>query len=218
MKAIVMAMILACLLPPQVLATTLHLSGEIDLLVLDGKKVSSTLVRGAESIELENGPHQVVFRVEKTIDLNEHEQRRYISPPLIASFDTRRVEQVNFSLPGMNTQKEAEHFIATPRVALLDGNANPIPVRLDRLDITPGTANSDYEHDIERYNQSGKIASLPQLKQMMVDDSSLLSAASELDVPPSQNLTEQRLKYWYQKADPTTRNRFMHWAQQQPPS
>jgi uncharacterized protein YccT (UPF0319 family) len=34
-------------------------------LVLDGKKVSSSLLRGAESIELENGVHQVVFRVEK---------------------------------------------------------------------------------------------------------------------------------------------------------
>jgi uncharacterized protein YccT (UPF0319 family) len=53
------------LIPVNVLATSLRLSGDIDLLVLDGKKVSSSLLRGAESIELENGVHQVVFRVEK---------------------------------------------------------------------------------------------------------------------------------------------------------
>lgn len=54
-----------CLLPVTVVATTLRLSTDIDLLVLDGKKVSSLLLRGAESIELDNGPHQLVFRVEK---------------------------------------------------------------------------------------------------------------------------------------------------------
>lgn len=56
---------IAYLLPIQVFATTLRLSNDVDLLVLDGKKVSSSLLRGAESIELENGVHQVVFRVEK---------------------------------------------------------------------------------------------------------------------------------------------------------
>ena len=45
-------------------ATTLRLSTDVDLLVLDGKKVSSSLLRGSDSIELDNGPHQLVFRVE----------------------------------------------------------------------------------------------------------------------------------------------------------
>ncbi|MGJ8868506.1 DUF2057 family protein, partial [Salmonella enterica] len=42
-----------------VFATTLRLSNEVDLLLLDGKKVSRTLLSGAESIELVNGPHQL---------------------------------------------------------------------------------------------------------------------------------------------------------------
>jgi len=52
----------------------------------------------------------------------------------------------------------------------------------------------------------------------MADDRTLLSSVSELDVPPSQDLTEQRLKYWYQQADTQTRLRFMEWVKQQPPS
>jgi hypothetical protein len=45
---------------------------------------------------------------------------------------------------------------------------------------------------------------------MMADDSTLLSGVSELDVipPQSQTLTEQRLKFWFQQADPDTRARF----------
>ena len=47
----------ALLMPVCVFATTLRLSTDIDLLVLDGKKVSSSLLRGADSIELYTGPY-----------------------------------------------------------------------------------------------------------------------------------------------------------------
>lgn len=212
--------IMACLLPIQVFATTLRLSNDIDLLVLDGKKVSSSLLRGAESIELENGLHQVVFRVEKTVNISTHESRLFISVPLIATFNTQRIGQVNFCLPSLETQKDADQFNTTPHIALLDGNATPIPVKLDILDIITHPKGVDFETDTERYNKAGKYASLPQFATMMADDSTLLSGVSELDIPPtqSQTLTEQRLKYWYQQADPATRDRFMQWVKQQPSS
>lgn len=218
MRAGLTAMVIICCFPINVLATTLLLSADVELLVLDGKKVSSSLLRGAESIELENGPHQVVFRVEKTISLNNHQQMLYTSPTLIASFDTQSINQVNFSLPAMHTQKQAEQFNNTPRVALLDGNATPIPVRLDVLEMDANIHPDDYETATARYNKSGKIAALSRQPQKIADDSSLLSGISELDIPPSQTFTEQRLKYWYQKADPATRKRFIEWAQRQPAS
>nr|WP_318382117.1 DUF2057 family protein [uncultured Enterobacter sp.] len=210
--------LLFCLMPVTAFATTLRLSTDIDLLVLDGKKVSSSLLRGADSIELDNGPHQLVFRVEKNLRQTPHEQRLYISPPLIASFDTRAISQVNFDLPRIETQRESENFTASPVVALLDGKAAPIPVRLDILAITGNAKSPDYEQETERYNKQGKHASLRQFAPMMADDSTLLSGVSELDVPPSQTLTEQRLRYWYQQADSQTRDRFMQWARQQPSS
>lgn len=220
MKTGIFTTLLLCLMPVTVFSTTLRLSSEVDLLVLDGKKVSSSLLRGADSIELDNGPHQLVFRVEKTIRLNNHEQRLYISPPLIASFNTQSVSLVNFSLPRLETQRETELFDTTPAVTLVDGESTPIPVKLDILTLTQPPTGMNYERDTERYNKEGKEASLPQFATMMADDSTLLSGVSELDVlpPQSQTLTEQRLKFWYQQADPQTRNRFMQWAKQQPPS
>ncbi|MGY5367319.1 curli synthesis inhibitor [Enterobacter oligotrophicus] len=220
MKTGIVSAVIALVMPVCVFATTLRLSTDIDLLVLDGKKVSSSLLRGADSIELDNGPHQVVFRVEKMIRLANHEQRMYISPPLIVSFNTQRISQVNFNLPRLETEKEAIAFDAAPRITLVDGDAMPIPVKLDILALTKMPKGTDYEADTEVYNKAGKRASLPQFATMMADDSTLLSGVSELDVipPQSQTLTEQRLKFWFQQADPDTRARFLQWAKQQPSS
>ena len=220
MKTGPVTLMIALCLPVTVFATTLRLSTDIDLLVLDGKKVSSSLLRGADSIELDNGPHQLVFRVEKTIRLSSHEERLYISPPLVVSFDTQRVGQVNFHLPRLESDREANHFDTAPRLELLDGDAMPIPVQLDILAITSKSKTIDFEAETERYNKSAKRASLPQFATMMADDSTLLSGVSELDtIPPqSQTLTEQRLKYWFRQADPQTRNSFLQWAEKQPSS
>ncbi len=91
MKTGIVTTLIALCLPVSVFATTLRLSTDVDLLVLDGKKVSSSLLRGADSIELDNGPHQLVFRVEKTIHLSNSEERLYISPPLVVSFNTQLI-------------------------------------------------------------------------------------------------------------------------------
>lgn len=210
--------LIVCLMPVTAFATTLRLATEIDLLILDGKKVSSSLLRGAGSIELENGPHQLVFRVEKSIRMANREQRMWISPPLIVSFNTRSIDLVNVTLPRLETQRESEMFDASPQISLLDGHAVSIPARVDILPVTETPDGIDYERDTERYNKQGHHASLPQFANKMADDSTLLSSVSELDVPPSQDLTEQRLKYWYQQADPQTRSRFMEWVKLQPPS
>ena len=210
----------ALIMPVCVFATTLRLSTDIDLLVLDGKKVSSSLLRGADSIELDNGPHQVVFRVEKTIRLADNEQQVYISPPLVASFNTQLISQVNFRLPRLETEKESLAFDASPRIELVDGDSMPIPVKLDILALTKRSKVTDYAAATETYTRASRRASLPQFATMMADDSTLLSGVSELDVlpPQSQTLTEQRLKFWFQNADPDTRARFLQWAKQQPSS
>lgn len=127
MKTGALTTFLALCLPVTVFATTLRLSNEVDLLVLDGKKVSSSLLRGAESIELENGPHQLVFRVEKTIRLSGNEERLYISPPLVISFDTQLISQVNFQLPGWKTS--AKPRILTRRRVWHFWTATPCPFR-----------------------------------------------------------------------------------------
>jgi Uncharacterized protein conserved in bacteria len=220
MRTGIVMLCLLLMLPASAIATTLRLSGDIDLLVLDGKKVSSLLLRGAESIELDNGPHQVVFRVEKMIILPDQNRQLYVSPPLIANFNSQLIGQVNFSLPRLETLEETQAFTSTPHVSLLDGNAMPLPVKLDILAITQVGDNIDYEKATEAYNLANKQASDTQFSVNIPDDSTLLSKTNELDNPAyqSQTLTEQRLKYWFKLADPATRHRFLEWAKSQPSS
>ncbi|KNC94089.1 curli synthesis inhibitor [Trabulsiella odontotermitis] len=220
MKAGPLLLCASLLLPALAPATTLRLAGDVDLLVLDGKKVSSSLLRGADGIELDNGPHQVVFRVQKVIQLPDRSYQRYVSPPLIASFDTRLISLVNVNLPRLETQTETQAFDAAPGISLLDGNAAPIPVRLDILAVTKTASGIDYERATAVYNHNRTLASHSPLSATMPDDSTLLSKKTELDFPSlqSQTLAEQRLKYWFQQADSDTRNRFLQWARQQPSS
>ncbi|MGU0017050.1 DUF2057 family protein [Escherichia coli] len=219
MKTGIVTTLIALCLPVSVFATTLRLSTDVNLLVLDGKKVSSSLLRGADSIELDNGPHQLVFALRRRF-IFPIVKNGCISPPLVVSFNTQLINQVNFRLPRLENEREANHFDAAPRLELLDGDATPIPVKLDILAITSTAKTIDYEVEVERYNKSAKRASLPQFATMMADDSTLLSGVSELDaIPPqSQVLTEQRLKYWFKLADPQTRNTFLQWAEKQPSS
>ncbi|ALR76242.1 DUF2057 family protein [[Enterobacter] lignolyticus] len=197
MKAIIMTLYLL-LLPAGAIATTLHLSGDVDLLVLDGKEVSSLLLRGAESIELDNGPHQLVFRVERMVRLPDNNRQLYVSPVLIASFDSRQIDQVNFSLPELETLLDAQTFTFVPSVKLLDGNAAPIPAKLSILAITQAGDDIDYEKAARLYNQTNPPPA---------------AAAWQ-----PQSLTEQRLKHWFELADPQTRHRFLEWAKRQPSS
>lgn len=116
MKTGIVTTLIALCLPVSVFATTLRLSTDVDLLVLDGKKVSSSLLRGADSIELDNGPHQLVFRVEKTIHLSNSEERLYISPPLVVSFNTQLINQSIFAC--LASRMSGKLTILMPRRAL----------------------------------------------------------------------------------------------------
>ncbi|HEY1847424.1 MAG TPA: DUF2057 family protein [Buttiauxella sp.] len=208
----------ALLLPCSGWATTLHLSTDVDLLVLDGKKVSSFLLKGADSIELDNGPHQLVFRVEKNVRANAREQRLYISAPLVVSFDTKEISQVKFNLPRIENEKDSEIFDNAPHLQLLDGSAVALPIKIDVMEVKTTPQGIDYENDTQRYNKAQKAASMPRFAIMMADDSTLLSRTSELDPParPSETLTEQRLKYWFVQADKPTRERFLQWVKEHP--
>lgn len=221
MRAIVMTLYML-LLPASTIATTLHLSGDVDLLVLDGKEVSSLLLRGAESIELDNGPHQLVFRIERMVRLPDNNRQLYISPALIANFDSRQTDQVNFSLPALETLQDAQTFTFSPTVKLLDGHAAPIPATLNILAITQAGDDIDYEKAARLYNQTTPPGAALPLSPSTADGSALLfdrSARSNATAAwQSQSLTEQRLKHWFELADPQTRRRFLEWAKRQPSS
>ncbi len=191
------------LLPAAVQATTLYLNAEVELLVLDGKRVSSSLLRGAEKVELDNGPHQLVFVIERS-----HLQHL----PLVAIFDSQPGQEVRFDLSHMPASRVGSNNVDIDNLRLIGAHNQPIPFRLDILPIPVGQP-GNYEVATRSYNQgNGKAASAQFINVTGNSDGTSANSADR----SSLNEDEQQLRFWFNHADKPTRTRFLAWANQQP--
>lgn len=182
-------------------ATTLKLAPDINLLVLDGHKISGSLLKGADGLELERGQHQLLFRVEKTLDNGR--ATPWSSPPLIVTF-TASVKSIAITLPAIRTATQARAFAHHPDFQLYDDQGNVVESQQDRL-TAPGSDN--FEREMAAYNMQGRTASVPRFAQPHTTatppDGDTLNFASG-------NYAGSRvLQLWYQQVDAATRQRFV---------
>ncbi len=186
------------------LATTLRLPDEIELVVVDGKPLGGTLLRGADSLELEKGHHQLVFAVGKARDKSQPLPPANPLPLMVALFHTHNARQLSFRLPALNTPAEREAFSRRPAIALVDQNGAAIDATFTQL--SP--------------DESAVMAALGGYNpgQAGIADQTATAAA-----PPGKagvGQIEQMLRFWFLQADNATRDHFIQWAQQhrqQPP-
>ena len=178
-------------------AITLKLDPEIDLLVLDGRKISGSLLKGAGSIELERGQHQFLFRVEKP---GPHFQ----SIPMIVTFSAN-VHSVAIRLPALNNRREHNNFNKTLNFHLIDERGNEIVSVRDRL---PLTSDGNFEQAMLNYNRNAQAASVPRfaLQSVSATDAELNLEFAWQDV---ENMPS--LQRWFQRFDAATRLRFISW-------
>lgn len=156
----VAGIILANLMAPA-WALSLKLSPEIDLLVVDGKQVSGPILKGADSLELDTGQHQLLFQVSKNMHLNASSATLYHSPPIIVVFNAQNLHAVNIRLPTLTTEEQGRDFSQKMNIALVDEQGNPINYRQDRLVSSKDTVALNLEAAMNQYNLSGHPASIP---------------------------------------------------------
>ncbi|SLM62159.1 MULTISPECIES: DUF2057 family protein [Dickeya] len=198
------------MLSTQAIATTLKLRPDVELIMVDGKRVSSLLLNGAESLELEKGYHQLVFQVLRPLSSSPGEKQLYRSPGLIAVFDTRYLSEVAIRLPALDTREAQERFTQLPDYQLLDSKKLPIPMRMDVLRINDATPGREIERLMAEYNQASQPASV----------SAFAFSTNQQDaaMPPTTSHPLDPLgimQYWFQQADKETRQRFLEWAQKE---
>lgn len=145
--------------PSVIAATTLKLDQKIDLLMVDGQKMSGSLLKGADSLELGSGQHQILFKVVDTIDAQTGAPVTYFPSTFIATFNTEKVASVSFKLPALHTLKERKNFTVQPQYQLLDEKNQVIPVRSDALIIADNEL-LDIERKMSEYNAAAKGASV----------------------------------------------------------
>ena len=185
-------------------ATTLKLPAELDLLVLDGHKISGFLLKGADGLELERGEHQLLFRVEKTLITPDHSPVHWISGKQIVTF-TAQSKVVQIQLPPLNSLAALHAFDTTPQFSLQTELGHEIVIKRDSL---TSPVHSDIEQAMVNYNLTGKHASVPRFAHL----NKRVSARSgrNWDIASDKSTSaENVLHLWYQQVDAATRQRFI---------
>ena len=197
--------LLALLVTASCHAITLKLDPNIDLLVLDGRKISGSLLKGADSLELDRGEHQFLFRVEKT-RLNQLQGTAgYHSAPLIVTFNAE-AKSISIRLPSLENRRERQHFDREYGFQLVDEQGKEIHSKRDRLHAdAPG----DYEKAMHAYNRNGNVASVPRFAENI---SAAPATRLTADLAWSANSDMPSLQIWFHRFDEATRQRFLAWV------
>lgn len=181
-------------------AITLKLDPEIELLVLDGRKISGSLLKGAGSLELERGQHQFLFRVEKPGADAAHFQ----SVPMIVTFSAN-AHSVAIRLPALNNRRERTTFDKTLNFQLIDERGMEITSLRDHL---PKESDNDFEKAMVNYNRDAHAASVPRFALH-----SLSASEAQLNMDYAwQDVSDlPSLQGWFKRFDAATRLRFISW-------
>lgn len=203
---LVLSGLIALLVAASCQATTLKLAPEINLLVLDGRKISGSLLKGAEGLELEHGEHQFLFRVEKTLPKDRHiAARQYVSVPLIVTF-TAKAKSVTIRLPELETSREVKQFDKSPDFQLIDEQGKEIASKRDRL---MSSHSSDLEQAMMAYNRDGQVASVPRFARPQATTS--INPPVPADLALNDTPAERLLNLWFHQVDSATRQRLVMW-------
>lgn len=162
---LVIAGLLSLSLSVTATATTLILSPDIDLMVVDGKKMTGSLLKGADSLELNGGEHQLLFRVTKPVRKDARTQRLFTSAPLIVVFNSKNISQVAIELPPIESVRDSRQFDKAPKYRVVDKNGNALPIKCDVLPVKIQPDDSALESIIADYNRQNRPASVPNARQ-----------------------------------------------------
>jgi uncharacterized protein YccT (UPF0319 family) len=158
-KLVIFTLLLSTLVPTY--AITLKLSPEVDLLAIDGKKMPVNILKGAETLELSGGQHQILFQVNKPLHMPLSDTVWYHSPFLITTFNSQGIHSLRIELPTLKDEKDFRNFDQHMNYRLLNEQNQAINNQHDTLDITSETLHTNIEQQISNYNLSGKKAAVP---------------------------------------------------------
>ena len=184
-------------------AITLKLDPQIDLLVLDGRKISGSLLKGADSLELDRGQHQFLFRVEQQRKGQNENVIAYQSVPMIVTF-TAVAKTITIQLPALETKRERYHFDRSLNFQLVDEKGMEITSVRAPL---PVTTSADMEKAMLNYNRTRQIASVPRFANTPSATPSSVRLTADLDWTTQAELPS--LHRWFHRFDEATRQQLL---------
>jgi len=167
-------------------ATSLKLSPDIDVLVIDGKLMSGAILKGAESLELDGGQHQILFQVSKSVrSASSQTPLLYHSPAFIVTFNAQGNRSVSFVLPPLGNDNETAQFSHVMNYQLVNEQGRQIKTQRDVLNMFNPEQVADAEKLMMTYNLSGARAAVPSFAKSNAER----KTAMTLEVPSQISIT-----------------------------
>ncbi|WP_459176094.1 DUF2057 family protein [Ewingella americana] len=205
------ALLSVCLLAPAC-ATSLKLSPDLDLLVIDGKKMSGAILKGADSLEVDAGQHQILFQVSKNLHPAMMAPLTYHSPAMIVTFSAKGLRSVSFELPVLDNEMDAAFFSKNLNYRVVDENGQDVATRRDVLRSVAYSNSVDVVKMMIHYNQSGLKASVPDFA-VLAQQGGATANVTPLSalMPASQHHGQSLPPFWSQLTASPHFGRFFSW-------
>ena len=204
-------------------AATLIVPPDVRLFVVDGVQNPPQIAFKEQTIPFVDGQHQILVKVEKTIDTGNHDQEIYKSKPIIINFTATSSQTLTLTLPPLTNTIEAKRFEKNPVLMIKDQNNQSIPTQQDILPLKGLIILANLEDELAKYNVSKGKAAIPAFsKQTAIGNNSTSIPVTTTAITThtavtlkGQTAEEEMLQYWYQRADEASRQRFLAWVKQQ---
>ncbi|WP_299015524.1 DUF2057 domain-containing protein [uncultured Photobacterium sp.] len=157
---------------------------------------------GNDPLVLKNGANQIAFRYQDGYREN-GEYQIFKSDVIVMKFSGEDASY-RLKLPKLRTEPETRRFNSKPSMTLTDHQNHAVNFSQDKLMKSGIQFGRDYEAEIAAYNQTDKPAAVKSAAAITT-----LSAMANIDEKQKgKNVAESMLNYWYEQADPATRERF----------
>ncbi|MGF1729559.1 YccT family protein [Photobacterium kasasachensis] len=192
-------------------AATVSSSKNVELLVVDGKKVQSSFWSPSESVELQPGRHQIVVRFDGELK-NGSKKTMYTTRPYLFEMDVPD-DDVTITLPRLTTLSQAKaHFNRGVQWQLESSDGSTSLLSYVELEGKGFGAFKNMEELVADYNrqhgitfEQGYAVNLEQAAVEVSEQGEVMISGDAL----------AQLKLWYVKASAEEKAAFYQWAKAQ---
>jgi uncharacterized protein YccT (UPF0319 family) len=202
-RILLLTFALATLLSPLAFAdNSMRLPNNVKVVAINGENTSES-----GRIQLPNGTNQIALRYADSFG-HGSDAEPVQSEVIVATFEANN-QQLRLDIPTIKKEAQLESFNRKPQISITTTNGAKINVKTDVLKKEGIQIFRDYEQELAKFNKSGSPAAVAPATQAAIPS---VGAASDVQGTAD---AAKMLMYWYQQADPATREMFKAWIAQQ---
>lgn len=191
-------------------SVTLNVPKDVQMLTVNGQDVgfSSLGFDHKETVTLDDGVNQVVFRVSKVVSDGGNKGTKYTSVPMVATFDSSD-SNLFIKIPKLTSLSRGYQFNDKPSFSITDGEQ--VVPGLEKGKINAGLKfYADIVAEVERFNRSDEPASLKHFQVAKPAATTVTVSATTATYSESPDI--EKFKHDFAKFSKEEKQAFLSWA------